>query len=86
MKKIIKHLSYSLSLFGILMAGFVGLVLFSYDIDAQILIAGITSGAYVVWGVVHHIHNKDFHWEIFIEYLAVAVLGFIFIFTLIIGS
>jgi hypothetical protein len=86
MKKIIKHLSHSLLLFGILMSGFVGLILFSYDRNIQLLIAFLTSVGYVIWGVIHHKHNLDFHFEVLLEYIAVAVLGMVIIFTLVIWS
>ena len=86
MKKFVKHLSHSLLLIGILMAGFAGLILFSYDKNAQFVIASLTSCAYVVWGVIHHTHNKDFHWEVLVEYLAIAFLGLTIVFTLIIRS
>lgn len=86
MKRIIKHLSHSLLLIGILLAGFAGLILFSYNKEMQMIIAIITAGAYVVWGVIHHTHNRDFHWEVLLEYLAVALLGYVIIFTLIIRA
>ena len=86
MKKFFKHLSHSLLLVGILMAGFIGLILFSYDKNAQVLISVLTASGYVIWGVIHHTHNRDFHWEILMEYLAVAILGLTIIFTLIIRS
>ncbi len=86
MKLFFKHLPHFLSLFGTLFAGFVGLVLFSYDKKFQLSIAVATASAYVAWGVVHHILHKDFHFEIFLEYLAVAILGLTIIFSLIIRS
>jgi hypothetical protein len=86
MKSFLKHLPHYLSLFGTILAGFIGLVLFSYDKNFQLSIAVATASAYVAWGVVHHILHKDFHFEIFLEYLAVAILGLTVIFSLIIRS
>lgn len=86
MKKFVKHLSHSLLLIGILLSGFIGLILFSYDKNLQFLIAVFVAGFYVIWGIVHHYHNKDFHWEVLFEYLAIAVLGLTIIFTLIIRT
>jgi hypothetical protein len=86
MKSFVKHLPHFLSLFGILIAGFAGLVLFSYDKNFQLSIAVAAAAAYVAWGVVHHILHKDFHFEMFLEYLAVAILGLTIIFSLIIRS
>jgi len=81
-----KHLSHYLTLIGILFAGFAGLVLFSYDKNFQLSVAVASATAYVAWGVVHHILHKNFQFEIFLEYLAVAVLGLTIIFTLVIRS
>jgi len=81
-----KHLSHYLTLIGILFAGFAGLVLFSYDKNFQLSVAVASAAAYVAWGVVHHILHKNFQFEIFLEYLAVAVLGLTVIFTLVIRS
>jgi hypothetical protein len=86
MKSFVKHLPHYLSLFGILFAAFAGLVLFSYDKNFQLSIAVAAASAYVAWGVVHHILHKDFHFEILLEYLAVAILGLTIIFSLIIRS
>lgn len=86
MKKALKHLSHSLLLIGILLSGFIGLILFSYSKNAQLLIAALTSFSYVLWGVIHHTHNRDFHWEVLFEYMAVAFLGLIIVFTLVIRA
>jgi hypothetical protein len=86
MKSYTKHLSHYLALFGILFAAFAGLILFSYDKRFQIAIAFALSVSYVSWGVSHHYLHKDLHIETFFEYLAVAVLGFIVIFSLIIRT
>ncbi len=86
MKSFVKHLPHYLSLLGILFVSFAGLILFSYDKNFQLSIAVSAASAYVSWGVVHHILHKDFHFEIFLEYLAVAILGLTVIFSLIIRS
>lgn len=86
MKTFAKHLPHYLTLFGILFAGFAGLILFSYDKNFQLSIAVASAAGYVAWGVTHHILHKDFQFEIFLEYLAVAILGLTIIFSLIIRS
>jgi hypothetical protein len=86
MKTFVKHLPHYLSLFGILFVSFTGLILFSYDKNFQLSIAVAAAASYVAWGVVHHILHKDFHLEILLEYLAVAILGLTVIFSLIIRS
>jgi uncharacterized membrane protein YjjP (DUF1212 family) len=86
MKSFTKHLSHYMALFGILVLSFAGLVLFSYDKHFQTAVAFALSLSYVAWGVTHHYLHKDLHIETFFEYLAVAVLGFIVIFSLIIRT
>lgn len=84
MKSFARHLPHYILLFGILFAGFAGLVLFSYDRNFQIAVGLATAIGYVGWGVIHHFLHKDLHLETFIEYVAIATLGLIIIFSLII--
>jgi hypothetical protein len=86
MRSITKHLSHYLVLFGVLLAGFAGLILFSYDKNFQVATALALSSAYIAWGVTHHYLHKDLHLETFIEYLVVAALGFIIIFSMIVRT
>lgn len=75
-----------MALFGVLLAGFAGLILFSYDKNFQVGVALALSLSYVAWGVIHHYLHKDLHIETFIEYLVVAVLGFVIIFSLLLRT
>lgn len=84
MKTFFKHLPHYTLLFGILLAGFGGLILFSYDKNFQIAISIALAISYVSWGVVHHFLHKDLHIETFIEYIAIAALGLIILFSLVI--
>ncbi len=84
MKKFARDLPHFLTLFGILFAGFIGFTLFSYDKGFQIAVAIATASSYVIWGVMHHFLHKDLHFETFIEYLAVAILGLTILFSLVI--
>jgi hypothetical protein len=83
MKDLAKHLPHYLLLFGILFAGFAGLILFSYDKTFQMAVAWALAGSYIAWGIVHHYLHKDLHLEVVIEYIAMAVLGFAILFSLI---
>lgn len=74
-KKIAHDLPHYASLVGVLLAGLIGFSIFSYSQVLQSAIAVALAISYVVWGVVHHIIHKDFYPSIFIEYLAVALLG-----------
>ena len=86
MKKFVKDLPHYASLIGILLAGATGFVLFSYDKSFQMAIAFGLAGAYLVWGIVHHLVHRDFDVNVFAEYLAVATLGLIIIFSLLLRA
>lgn len=68
---------------GILLAGFAGLILFSYDINFQVAVAIATGVSYISWGLIHHHIHKDLHFEVIVEYAAVALLGLVVLFSLI---
>jgi len=82
-KAFFRHLPHYLTLFGILFAGLLGFVVFSYDRVFQVIIAVAVAVSYVCWGITHHIIHKDFYISIVIEYLLVASLGLIVVFSLI---
>lgn len=82
MKRIAKHLPHYLSLIGILLAGLVGLYFFSYDKLFQAGVASAMAIAYIGWGVVHHSIHRDLSLSVVIEYLMVASLGLVIIFSL----
>lgn len=86
MKNVAKHLSHYLVLFGILLAGFTGLVLFPYDKAFQVAVASALVASYASWGITHHYLDHDLHLETVIEYIVVAILGFVIIFSLIIRT
>jgi hypothetical protein len=73
-------------LFGILLAGFAGLILFSYDKAFQIAIATALVVSYIAWGAAHHYLGRDLHFETIVEYVVVAILGFVIIFSLVIRT
>ena len=86
MRNIARHLPHYMALFGLLLAGFAGFTIFSYDKSFQMAVAIATAIAYVLWGVVHHYLHKDLHIETVVEYIAVAALGLVILFTLVIRS
>lgn len=86
MKSFIRHLSHYMVLFGILLAGFAGLILFSYDKAFQISVASALVLSYASWGITHHYLDHDLHLETVIEYIVVAILGFVIIFSMIIRT
>jgi len=86
MRSIAKHLPHYAALFGILIAGFAGLILFSYDKNFQIAVAIATASSYVAWGIVHHTLHRDLHLETLVEYVAIATIGLVIIFSMIVRT
>lgn len=80
-KDLLKHIQHYLPLMGIIGAGIIGFYIFSYDRLFQFFIAIAVSLSYVTWGVVHHYIHQDFHLSILIEYLVIAILGIVVIFS-----
>jgi hypothetical protein len=83
MRAFAKDLPHYMLLGGILIAGFAGLILFSYDINFQVAVAVATAVSYVAWGIIHHRIHRDLHLEVIIEYIAVSLLGLVILFSLI---
>ncbi len=79
----ISHITHYSLLFGILILGTFGFWFFSYDKIFQAVIAVAVSISYVAWGIMHHYIHKDLCLEIIMEYVFMAILGLIVIFSLI---
>ena len=82
-KKTAKHLLHYLPLIGVLLAGSFAFWFFSYNRAFQIVIAVVMAVFYVLWGVIHHTIHKDLHLSTVVEYVVIASLGLIIIFSLI---
>lgn len=85
-KRFSTHLPHYLSLFGIFAVGLVGFLLFSYDRAFQIAIIVAVAISYVAWGIIHHYLHRDLHLSVVIEYIAVAIIGLVIVFSLIINA
>ena len=86
MKHFAKHLPHYFSLIGIFVAGFIGFWYFGYDRMFQMAVAIAIAVSYVVWGVVHHYIHKDLYLSVVIEYIVVATLGLVLVFSLVFRS
>jgi len=75
------HWSHYLALFAILLFGIVSFWFFRRTPQAQVFSAFLTASFYVAWGVIHHYLEGDLHIRIILEYAAVALLGFIILFS-----
>ena len=82
-KKTAKHLLHYLPLIGVLLAGSFAFWFFSYNRAFQIVIAVVMAVSYVLWGVIHHMLHKDLHLSTVVEYVVIASLGLIIIFSVI---
>ena len=79
-KKITKHASHYLPLFGMLTATVIGFSLFPYDKLFQLALGIAGASGYVSWGLVHHHIHKDLHLSVVLEYLSIASLGVVILF------
>ncbi len=86
MRSIFKDLAHYTPLFGILIVGFGAFWLFSYDRVFQIATAISTALAYVLWGIIHHYIHRDLNVSVIVEYLVIASLGLVVIFSLVLRS
>ncbi|KKT65500.1 MAG: hypothetical protein UW60_C0044G0014 [Candidatus Woesebacteria bacterium GW2011_GWA2_44_33] len=43
--------------------------------------AAIAAAAYLAWGIIHHARRGDLHLKIVLEYLALAILGIVLVYT-----
>jgi len=86
MKKIAHHIPHYLSLFGILAVSALGFYLFKYDKIFQEAITIAAAASYVSWGIVHHAYHEDLYLAVIIEYLLVALLGLVLIFSTLLAA
>lgn len=81
-KKLTRHMQHYLPLIGILLVGLLGFFIFSYDKAFQAVIAIAVATAYVFWGLIHHHLHDDLHLLVVIEYIVIATLGLVIMFSL----
>jgi hypothetical protein len=77
-----KHPSHYFVLVSLLMVGLWGIYWFSYNPAMRMVIMIGLAVSYVVWGIVHHAHQKDLHIKIVVEYVLVAMLALLMFSTL----
>lgn len=78
-----EHLSHYLVLLFILTFGAFAFFYFQRYPQAQTVSIFLTASFYVLWGIVHHYQQGDLHIRIVLEYAAVAILGFVILWTMI---
>lgn len=51
------------------------------NVTLQLLVGISTSVAYVLWGVIHHMLQKDLHQKIVIEYMLIGAIAIVLLVT-----
>jgi len=66
--------------------GVASFVFFQRAPQMQIVSAFLTASFYVLWGIIHHYLSKDLHIRVVAEYVVIALLGFLILWSIIIRS
>lgn len=53
------------------------------DSSLQLIVGIITSISYVLWGIIHHVLQKDLHKKIVVEYLLIGMIAIVLLATVI---
>lgn len=75
LKKKIHDFHHYAPLISIILAGVLGIIIFSYDRSFQMVVTLATALGYILWGLVHHHIHQDLYFSVFMEYLLIALLG-----------
>ena len=75
------HWSHYVALLAILAFGIFSFWFFRRTPQAQVFSAFLTASFYVAWGTIHHYLEGDLHLRVILEYVAVALLGFLILFS-----
>ncbi len=70
----IRHAVDYFLLLVIISFGLGGLFYFRFDFAAQVAAISIMAIFYVLWGVLHHYHDKNLTGSVVLEYTAIAAL------------
>lgn len=81
-RKFVSDFAHFFPLIIILVIGGILLVLFSFNVSYQAVTAGVVSLLYILWGIIHHAIHKDLDAVVVIEYVLVASLGLIIIYSM----
>lgn len=78
-----KNFHHYIPLLGILVAGILGFLFFSYDRLFQMILIAAMGIAYVVWGLIHHYIHDELNLSLVVEYVSVAVFGVVVVYSVI---
>ena len=77
--KSLRHLSHYIVFLTIMMVGLVAMIVSGRSTLTHTIILVLLSLGYFVWGVVHHLLEKDLHLEVVLEYFIMGLLGLAFV-------
>jgi hypothetical protein len=77
------HYSVLVVMMNIIVGAF---LFFRFDRIYQMIIVLVAGLAYVLWGIIHHHVNDDLHLKVVVEYVLVALLAELIIFSLILRA
>ena len=69
------HLLQYVVLFILLGTAFSSFVRLSGFPDKQFKIGLVMAATYILWGIFHHLYDRDFHVKVVVEYAGLAFLG-----------
>ena len=79
------HPDFAMLYLGLILSA-VSFYLFSSQPGLQIIVVLATGLYYVLWGIIHHAREGDFHISIFLEYFLIASLAVSVLLTLIVRT
>jgi len=86
MKRTVRNLQHFLPLIGILGAGLLSFFLFSYDQKFQLAAMIATAAGYITWGIIHHKLKEDLSIDVILEYIFVAILGVVIVWSVLLRT
>ncbi|MBI3954795.1 hypothetical protein HY333_02005 [Candidatus Collierbacteria bacterium] len=69
------HLLHYLVLLIIMFAGLFSFIYFPLNYSIRMVLVGLLSLAYFLWGIIHHKLENSLYPEVIAEYLIICVLG-----------
>lgn len=75
-----KIISYAVLVI-ILSSGMYTFLYVSQSSYMQLVVGVLTSVAYVMWGIIHHLQQKDLHRKVVIEYILIGLIAIVLLAT-----
>ncbi len=75
-----KIISYAVLVI-ILASGMYTFLYVSQSAYLQLVVGVLTSVAYVMWGIIHHLQQKDLHRKVVIEYILIGLIAIVLLAT-----